>query len=124
MFNSNEELVYHLQCHNSKKSFSCIECENKYSYRTALKKRMNSHKIEKLTYACSICGYKCENQIKLTNHQTAHSSEGKFRCDKCELLAFQSFLHLNIKENKVMVIIMNAWTVIPHLSSTRHLQSI
>ena len=91
VFNSNEELVYHFHCHNSRKPFSCTECENKYSYRTALQKHMNSHKIEKLTYACSKCGYKCENQIKLTDHQTAHSSEEKFRCDKCEFITMSKF---------------------------------
>ena len=91
VFNSNEELVYHFHCHNSRKPFSCTECENKYSYRTALKKHMNSHKIEKRTYACSKCGYECGNQIKLTDHQTAHSSEEKFSCDKCEFITMSKF---------------------------------
>ena len=83
-FISNEEMLLHLQCHNTDKPFFCIECDNKYTSKHTLKRHMDSHKKEKptFTFTCSKCDYMCYNKRNMTSHEMAHSSDKSFHCTK------------------------------------------
>ena len=36
-FSSEEEIMLHMPCHNVEKPFHCIECDQRYAYKTALR---------------------------------------------------------------------------------------
>ena len=82
-FSSHEELILHIQIHNVVKPYLCLECGNRYAYKGALKRHVESHTKDKLTYNCDKCDYTCVNKRSLTDHGIAHSSNKNFSCTKC-----------------------------------------
>ena len=99
-FSSHEELMLHSQIHNAVKPYLCLECGNRYAYKGALKRHVESHTKDKLTYNCDECDYVCVNKRSMTDHGIAHSSNKNFSCTKCDCKTISNrSLSKHIKEN-------------------------
>lgn len=83
-FQKRYHMVYHMQIHNSVKSFACQQCGKLYTTQTNLDRHVRvTHKNEK-KHKCDECG-KCFSQVSiLRSHKAVHMSERKFPCDLCD----------------------------------------
>ena len=70
----------HLDGKVVEKSYSCAECNKRFSYLRGLQKHMNVHTDK---YRCPDCGKCCQSGIDLVNHRRTHSGEKPFECRVC-----------------------------------------
>ena len=62
------------------KSYSCTNCEKRFSSKSGLSEHMNMHRDK---YKCTECGKCCKSGSKLAVHRRSHSGEKPFECTVC-----------------------------------------
>ncbi|XP_042291767.1 oocyte zinc finger protein XlCOF22-like isoform X3 [Thunnus maccoyii] len=76
------DLKSQMSCNTSKKSFSCSECDKKFSQKGHLIIHQRIHTGEK-PFSCSVCGKRFVCEGSLRRHMRIHTGENPFSCSVC-----------------------------------------
>lgn len=91
------------------KSYKCYICENKYPWKSDLKKHLLTHAEDREVLSCPHCtGFKTHSKKLLAQHLSRHDTEKQFKCSCGKMYKFMSsFLghkktcDIWIKENEI-----------------------
>ena len=78
----------HSRLHTQGLWYSCIQCEKRFSSRSALSKHKSMHESK---HKCTECGRCCRSSNELMEHMRRHSGERPFECSVCSKRFTKSF---------------------------------
>lgn len=77
--NKKSSLRKHMHVHNKLRPFACLECGQKFKNKAGLARHTGRMK----ELQCLPCKFECKCFYALVQHQKAHGSNIKFKCDQC-----------------------------------------
>lgn len=78
------EMKMHRLVHISKKSYSCKDCEARFTQLGSMKRHHLRVHVKEKTFQCSKCDYAGSTKDNLLAHLSVHKVEKSFSCTECE----------------------------------------